>query len=55
MKSIKLDHTHDLFATLGGMLHHQYHVVIDEITRFINKYTNKSGCVLHGNGPGVIF
>ena len=53
--SIKLDHTHDLFATLGGVPHFRYDIEINENeTRFINKFTNKSGCVLHGNGPGVI-
>ena len=53
--SIKLDHRHSLFATLGGMLHYEYDITINENeTRFVNVYTNESGCVLHGNGPGVI-
>jgi len=56
--SIKLDHTHGLFSTLGAMLTYNYDIRINpkdnkDVT-VTNKVTGYSGCVLHGNGPGVI-
>ena len=58
--TIKLDHNHSLFNTMGGMLTYNYDIKIDannnnnQNITVTNKFTGHSGCVLHGNGPGVI-
>merc|ERR1739848_392395 len=60
--TMKLDYGNDLFLSTGGMMFMDIDVEINmtrkdqhqQSVRMRSKITNGSGCILHGNGPGVI-
>jgi len=54
--TMKLDHTNNLFISMGGMLftEMEINVTAKKNIKVRSKVTNGSSCILHGNGPGVI-